>query len=246
VLAEYDRHVHETLALPDVVLTPSQFHREAYVRYGVDADRIRVVPCGLPPMPVGQAAPHSGGLRIGFLGTLIPSKGAHVLLEAYRLLGRPEVALDVWGHWVPYHGDTGYLDRLKTTAASMPGTVQFPGRYGQEDVARILAGLDVLVVPSLWWESFSLVVREGFLAGVPVVASGHGAMAEAIEHGVSGLLFRPGDAADLAAQLRRLLDEPGLRERLAAHPKRVASVAEAAAAHEALYAALVGRGARRA
>ena len=83
-------------------------------------------------------------------------------------------------------------------------------------------------------------IREGFLAGVPVVASGHGAMAEAIEHGVNGLLFAPGDAADLATQLRRLLEEPGLRERLAAHPKQVSAVQENAARHLNLYRLLLG------
>jgi glycosyltransferase involved in cell wall biosynthesis len=71
-------------------------------------------------------------------------------------------------------------------------------------------------------------------------------MAEAIEHGVSGLLFTPGDAADLAAQLRRLMDEPGLRERLATHPKSVASVGENAARHLELYRSLVPAERRRA
>ena len=245
LLAEYDRHMHEVLSLPDALVSPSSFHRDVYVRYGLDAARMHIIPGGLPALPARPVA-RDGGLRIGFLGTLIPSKGVHVLLEAYRLLARPETSLDVFGHWVPFHGDTGYRERLEAAAASMPGTVRFHGRYAQEDVGRILGDLDVLVVPSLWWESYCLVIREGFLAGVPVVASGHGAMAEAIEHDVSGLLFRPGDAADLAVQLRRLLDEPGLRERLAAHPKRVASVADVATAHEALYAALLTRDARRA
>src|SRR5262249_11155778 len=114
----------------------------------------------------------------------------------------------------------------------------FHGRYEPDAVPAILAGLDALVVPSVWYESFSLVVREGFLAGVPVVASGHGAMAEAIEHGVNGLLFRPGDAADPAAPRRRLIADPALWERPATHPQRVASVADSAARHLALYASL--------
>jgi glycosyltransferase involved in cell wall biosynthesis len=72
------------------------------------------------------------------------------------------------------------------------------------------------VVPSLWYEAFGLSVREAFLAGVPAVVAGHGALAEAVEDGRTGLHFAPGDAASLAAALRRLHDEPGLAERLAA------------------------------
>ena len=75
-----------------------------------------------------------------------------------------------------------------------------------------------------------------------MVAAGHGAMAEAIEHGVSGLLFTPGDPADLARQLARLLEEPGLRERLGRHRHAVASIEEVAARHFELYASLRDRG----
>ena len=102
------------------------------------------------------------------------------------------------------------------------------------------------MVPSLWYECSPIVIREAFLASVPVLASGHGGMAEAIDGGVNGLLFRPGDAADLAAQLRRLLEEPGLGRRLAAHPKQVSSIAENALRHLMLYESLVRKEARSA
>ena len=212
-----------------------------YRCYGVDESKVHIIPYGLPTTAIaGTKRTACERLRIGYLGTLIPSKGAHVLLEAYRILAKPNISLDFHGAWVPLHADTGYLERLKKAAASIPGDIRFHGRYEPEDVSRILSSLDVLVVPSVWYGSYSIVIREGFLAGVPVVASGHGAMAEAIEHGVNGLLFAPGDAADLATQLRRLLEEPGLRERLAAHPKQVSAVQENAARHLNLYRSLLG------
>ena len=243
ILRQYDADMHRLLALPDAIVTPSRFHREMYGRYGLDLAKAHVLPCGLATASfAGMARPPAGHFRVGFLGTLIPSKGAHVLLEAYRLLGRPDVTLDFHGPGLPYHGDTGYRARLEAAAATIPGTIRFHGRYDPGDVPRIIASLDALVVPSLWYESFSLVVREGFLAGVPVVAAGHGAMAEAIEHGVSGLLFTPGDPADLARQLARLLEEPGLRERLGRHPHGVASIEEVAARHLDLYTSLGNRG----
>jgi glycosyltransferase involved in cell wall biosynthesis len=237
ILARYDADMRRLLSLPDALITPSPFHREMYRRYGVDGERMHVIPYGLPRGTAARAVRST--TRVGFLGTLIPSKGAHVLLEAYRHLARPEVELAFYGAWVPFHGDTGYLDRLKAAAAGTAGTVRFHGRYEQEDVPRILAGLDVLVVPSVWYESYSIVIREGFLAGVPVIASNLGAMADAIEHGVTGLLFEAGNAADLAAQLRRLLDEPALGPSLASTPKSVASIEENASRHVALYQSLL-------
>lgn len=235
LLAAYDADMHRLLALPDALITPSPFHRAMYGRYGVDTAKIHVVPYGLPRHDVPRTA--RAVPRIGFLGTLIPSKGAHVLLDAYRRLGRPEVPLDFHGAWVPFHGDTGYLERLKATAGEMGGTITFHGRYEQNDVARILAGIDILVVPSVWYESYSIVIREGFLAGIPVVASDLGAMADAIEHDLTGLLFEAGNGEALATQLRRLLDDPSLRERLAAASKPVATIEENAAQHLDLYRA---------
>ena len=240
ILRQYDADMHRVLALPDAIVTPSRFHGEMYRRYGVEERKARVIACGLPRRDFARVPrPAAGPFRVGFLGALIPSKGAHALLEAYRLLGRPDVELHFHGVAPPYHGDTGYLERLRAVAAQIPGTIGFHGRYEPADVPGILASLDALVVPSLWWESFSIVIREGFLAGVPVVAAGHGAMAEAIEDGVNGLLFAPGDAADVARQLRRLLEEPGLGQRLAATGHEVTSIEEAAARHVEVYRSLL-------
>jgi glycosyltransferase involved in cell wall biosynthesis len=236
LLARYDADMQSLLSLPDALITPSPFHREMYGRYGVDTGKVHVIPYGLPRCAVARDA--RAVPRIGFLGTLIPSKGAHVLLDAYRLLARPDVPLDFHGAWVPFHGDTGYLDRLQTRAATIDGAITFHGRYEQADVARILAGIDILVVPSVWYESYSIVIREGFLAGVPVVASNLGAMAEAVEHEVTGLVFEAGNADALAVQLRRLVDDVSLRAHLVAAPKPVSTVEENAARHLQLYAAV--------
>ena len=236
LLARYDADMRTLLSLPDALIIPSPFHRDMYGRYGVDTEKMHVIPYGLPRRAAARdtrAVP-----RIGFLGTLIPSKGAHVLLDAYRQLTRPDVPLDFHGAWVPFHGDTGYLDRLQASAETMDGAVTFHGRYEPDDVARILAGIDILVVPSVWYESYSIVIREGFLAGVPVVASNLGAMAEAIEHDVTGVLFEAGNPDALATQLRRLVDDASLRARLVAAPKPVSTIEENAARHLELYAAV--------
>ena len=68
----------------------------------------------------------------------------------------------------------------------------------------VLHDVDVLVVPSMWIENAPFIIREAFAAGVPVIASDLGGMAEMVRDGVDGLLFPPGDARSLAACLRRL------------------------------------------
>jgi glycosyltransferase involved in cell wall biosynthesis len=83
----------------------------------------------------------------------------------------------------------------------------------REDVPSVLAGLDVLVCPSDH-EPFGMIVLEALAAGTPVVASDSGGPSEILEHGRSGLLFATGNPAALAEAVLRILDDPGLRQRL--------------------------------
>jgi len=225
---EVDRHVRRVLALPDLLIAPSEFHRREFVAWGVPSERIRAIPHGLPrmtvPVPVARRAP-DGRFRIGYLGTLIPSKGVHVLVEAFSRLERPDATLELHGEWFPYHEDAGYLERLRELAAGDP-RITFHGRYGPAQLPAILAELDVLVVPSIWFETFSLTVREGWLARLPVVASDHGALREALAEGRRGRLFPPGDAAALASVLRELHDNPVARDTIRGRPEWVRTVEE--------------------
>jgi glycosyltransferase involved in cell wall biosynthesis len=136
---------------------------------------------------------------------------------------------------LPFHNDRTYGERLAALRAGMESVITLHGRYENDDLPAILAELDVLVVPSLWYEAFGLTIREAHLAGVPVVTANHGAMAEAVQDGRTGLLFQAGDAASLAAVLRRLADDPGLRARLQGRPEWVRDEREAAAELLGLY-----------
>ena len=84
------------------------------------------------------------------------------------------------------------------------------GRLTREEVWSTLAQVDAVVVPSLWYETFSLVVHEAFTAGVPVIASRLGALREKVRHGVNGLLISPGDVEAWRETLEQLMAEPSL------------------------------------
>jgi glycosyltransferase involved in cell wall biosynthesis len=223
-LEEYHAGIRATLAACDALVTPSAFVRRMYADYGVPAGHITVVENGLPLARWQRAlqdaprrARDGGPLRVAFIGSVLPSKGPHLLLEALRRLQDPAAFhADVWGEVLPFHHDRGYGERLSALRRGWETSITLHGAYRNEDLPRILQGADAVVVPSLWYEAFGLTVREAFLAGVPVVAAGHGALAEAIEDGRTGLLFAPGDSASLAAALRRLRDQPDLGPRLAA------------------------------
>jgi glycosyltransferase involved in cell wall biosynthesis len=106
-----------------------------------------------------------------------------------------------------------YVARLRELAAGDP-RIRFAGAYENSRVDELLSALDVVVVPSVWYENYPFVVLEAFRAGLPVVASRVGGLPEMVRDGVDGLLVEPGSAADLARALARLSEEDGLVARL--------------------------------
>ena len=235
VLAEYDRHMSYILGLCDVLVCPSEFHRERMLDFPIDPEHVIALPHGLQRMP-GPVRDRRGSTPrvIGYLGTVIPVKGVHVLLEAFRELGRPGLELRIHGEIRPHHDDRTYGDRLRRQAADLPG-VTFLGAYQASDVPQILEDIDILVVPSLWYEAYCLTLREGLLAGVPVVASDLGAMREALDGERDGLLFEPGNAHDLAEKLARLIDDDALRTRYLDRQAAVKSMDDYVVELEAVY-----------
>jgi len=190
-------------------LAPSRFLRERFVRWGLDADSIHYTPTGLDPLGAGAApAPASdGSTEVLFLGSFIPIKGAHVLLEAWGQLDpalRSQAHLRLHG---PIFQDADYAADLGRRAQAV-GAMMGEG-LDREGVRAALARADLLVVPSLWFENRPLVLMEAMGAGVPVVVTQLGGMAELVEEDVSGWTFPMGDAGALAAILsERLRAEP--------------------------------------
>lgn len=225
-LERWENAMRAMLQRCQVLIAPSDFHRERFVEYGLDAERVVTVEHGLDKASL-ELAPRERPIRtLGFVGTALPTKGVHVLIEAFRILNRPELQLRIHGEVANFHGDTSFAERLRTASDGLD--VRFEGGYEHEELPRILSELDLLVVPSIWWESFCLTIREGALAGLPVLASAHGAMGEAVDQGIARG-FRPGDAQDLAQRLAELIEEAPAREELLAAAARVRSIADCAA-----------------
>jgi glycosyltransferase involved in cell wall biosynthesis len=175
-------------------------------------------------------------LRFGYIGVVDPVKGIHQLVEAFEPLTMAELRI--------YGGETDYApypDRGKFLAQLRRSPhIHMMGRYEHHDLGRILNEVDVVVVPSIWYENAPLVIREAFLAKKPVVTASFGGMPEWIQDGVNGLLFRPRDVVDLRRTLTRLIADPSLARRLTEHFPAVQSIAADAAAIEGYYRSLLG------
>jgi glycosyltransferase involved in cell wall biosynthesis len=222
------------------LFTPSAATRAVFVRAGLPEKRIFVVPNGVEVEGLAREVarqravePARAELRLGVLGTVLPSKGALELAEALVLADVPGLTLEIHGNEPSYHGDTRYLEALRALAAHEP-RVRLHGPFAHGELARILAGLDGVAAPSRWNEVFGLTVREARAAGLPVLVSDAGALAEVAEGGAAGMVVPAEDRAAWAAALRRFAD-PAERARWRAHAARPRTTAQMTDQLEAAY-----------
>ncbi len=173
----------------------SDFARSRFLRGGLPPERIEVIPNCVDPDPGPRPDPGPGGHAL-FVGRLSPEKGVETLLEAWRQLA-PELPLEIVGDG-PLRG--ALEQRVRQAGLRR---VRLRGALPRSGVLGALQRARFLVVPSLCYENFPLVIAEAYARGVPVLASDRGALGELVEEGRTGLRFLPGDARDLARRVRQ-------------------------------------------
>lgn len=230
----------QAIAWPDVRVTASPFVRHMHAASGITVP-IETQPYGhdLSWLAGYTGKSASDVVRFGFIGQLVESKGAHLLLQAAQSLPsqlRERLSISIYGNM---DKDASYGERLRHLAADLP-QVCFRGTYARADSAQIYAGLDILVVPSLWYD-FPLVMHEAFATQTPVIATNLGGMAETVTPGKDGLLFERGNVDDLAKQLQRIIEVPNLLQLLRAGTPRVKRIDEAVNELESIYHDLIER-----
>jgi len=177
-------------------IAPSRFLHQAYehngilvpmrnIWFGVDIDR-----CPKPDRPRGHKP------VIGFIGQIAPHKGTDLLLEAFRRLPRDAAKLQIYG---PADQDPAYMANLKSLSAGC--AVQFMGTFPKEQMAAVLRELDLLVIPSRWYENSPLVLLNALASHTPVIVSDVAGMTEFIRPGFNGRAFALGCVDDLHSAL---------------------------------------------
>ncbi len=219
------------------VLAPNAFVAEVYAALGFPAERVVINPLGLDTPPglaervaARRAARPPGPPRFGYVGSIAQQKGVHVLIDALNGLPDGAATLDVYGDVSTF---PDYAAELRALARH-PG-IRFHGLLGRERLWDVLAELDALVLPTLWYEASPTVIREAFAAKLPIIASAIGAPGRMVRDGVDGLLFAPGDAAALRRALLAMVEQPALLPQLRAGIAPPRTVADHVAQIEAIY-----------
>lgn len=197
-LAEYDE--------ADFILCPSSFVERSLVARGIAPGRIIKNAYGFRQLARAGSAPKKAGLfRILYVGSLSIRKGLRYLVEAVARLKSSNVEL-----WLVGPGDRDCL-----AGVAIPPNVRFAGVLKGAELAEAYAQASVFVLPSIE-EGLALVMAEALSFGLPIIATENTGADDLITDGKEGFIVPIRDAAAIALKLQALLDDPGLRERLAA------------------------------
>ncbi len=196
------------------ILCPSEFLRGLVTGWGIDPERVAVLPNPLPEVPPlpGRDELRRGlganGPTLAFAGRITAQKSLEVALEALAHAGGVTLLLAGEGEERPG------LER-RTAELGLAGRVRFLGPLPREGVLELFRAADAALLSSSW-ENFPHVVVEALAVGTPVISTGTGGVAEVVGDGRNGLLVPPGDAEALAGAIQRYFADDELRARLRA------------------------------
>ena len=221
------------------VLAVSAAVRRTLLAAGYPAEMVDVVRQGMPHdteiwerlgrrRRPGRVGGPDGELRVAFLGSAYPHKGPQLLVEAAQRT-RARLRVEI-------HGEVPEAFAARLRALDARGVVEVRGAFSTDRLAEVLAGVDVAVLPSMWWDCAPLAAAECLAGRVPLVVPRLGGLAEAVRDGVDGLVVDPLDADALAGALDRLAGEAGLLERLQAGIEAPYAFGDYVDALEAYYA----------
>jgi glycosyltransferase involved in cell wall biosynthesis len=202
----------EMLSGAHAIVSPSNFLASLFKKEFSNLD-ISIIPHGMDHRYLkSNRRSYKRGDKIVFAycGVLSPHKGAHILLKAFLDLNPKNGELKIYGSC--FH-ETDYWRHLQETARN-DSRIQFCGTYREEEVGEVLSNVDVVVVPSVWYENYPLVLHEALACNVPVIASNIGGMAEKIVDSVNGFTFQVADESDLGNKMKIVLDNPEILNEL--------------------------------
>ncbi|MBF0100156.1 MAG: glycosyltransferase [Desulfobacterales bacterium] len=216
------------------VVVPTRHMAQKLIEFGLDQRLVMVKPYGIQKSHyenISVKGQHQR-LKLGFIGTFHPCKGAHILLKAFQMIPS-KLAVDLY-----MYGDTKacpeYSEKLTLLKNNDP-RIHFCGTFANEKIGEILLNIDILVVPSIWYENAPVVISEAQAAKLPVITSNLGGLNTLVFEGVNGKLFEAGNVEQLAGIIQELYNNRPLIHYLSENSKPPPSIESYADMLESIY-----------
>jgi glycosyltransferase involved in cell wall biosynthesis len=227
------------LELVDQFISPSHFLAERFIAWGLPADKMTVLENGrqvYEPAPQRQLPPGEKRNQFGFFGQINPYKGTLLILEAVEYLVNndfKDFQIHLFGNIAS--GFPEFKAEFLEFLDEHKDLVIYHGKYKQAEIPELIQLVDWVIVPSVWWENSPLVIQEVFMHKRPIICSDIGGMAEKVEDMVTGLHFKVRNAASLAKQLQKVVNQPEIWSNLIQNIQPRLSIEQSAVQHIKVY-----------
>ncbi len=203
------RHIKEVVEHVDLFISPAKYLKNRYEKnFGLPKDKSIYLDYGFDrSRMLGRVRTEGEPFTFGYIGTHIPAKGIHQLIEAFGQI-KGDAILRIWGR------DRGQDSRaLRAIAATLPiekqKSIQWMPEYKNQHIAvDVFSKTDAIVTPSIWVENSPLVIHEAQQSKVPVITANDGGMGEYVIDGVNGLTYKHRDVDALAKKMQVFVDNP--------------------------------------
>jgi len=157
----------------DYFISPSKFLLNKLVSFGVPQEKTDYLDYGFNFDYVKKySKKKSSKIRFGYIGRITTTKGLQLIIDAFNQIKNENVEMRI-------HGSSSHLDFLKSRAKNP--NIHFFGSYDNWELANVLSEIDVLIVPSIWFENSPLVIHEAAMVKIPVITTNIGGMAEYVK-----------------------------------------------------------------
>lgn len=190
-------HMHHIANNVDMFISPSMTLKKFFISQKIEEKKIKYLKYGFDFEKIDfkkKTFSKENSIRFGFMGRVIPTKGIKVLTDTFKEL--PNTSLKIYGN-------IGIQKRFLKSE-----NIIFEGSYDNNTINNVLSNIDVLIVPSTWYENAPLVIQEAFLAGIPVITSNIGGMSELVQNNINGYTFEVGSAKDLKNVIENIINDP--------------------------------------
>ncbi len=187
----------------NIVISPSLFLRELHKNNGINNKNFKVLRYGLDieRFNLPDTKKDTENFKIIYIGSILPHKGLDILVKAFRKLQiERKLELHIYGY---NGGDDKYFKEWARTISDEH--IFFHGTLNNTDVPKKLKEMDLLVVPSTWYENSPIIIYESYLSGLPFLVSDLGGMKELVELTGAGKVFKLGDSSNLAENIKSII-----------------------------------------
>jgi glycosyltransferase involved in cell wall biosynthesis len=210
------KHIREMASSIDLFIAPSQFLKDRFTfEFGIDRSKILYLDYGFHRNRLqGRKRDKEDRFIFGYIGTHKQAKGIFHLLQAFAEVDLP-CELKIWGSTLaPF--TQSLKAYVKSLGREIENRVHWMGGYRNDNiVCDVFNHVDAIVVPSIWGENSPLVIHEALEAQVAVITANYGGMKEYVQHEVNGLLFEHRNPKSLSKEMRRMIDNPQLTDKIA-------------------------------